>query len=317
MFPGGGEISPLPEQLGRILPLQLSGQGFKLEVDEQSTPTSFPTQQVAPGYLSRNGQGPLHSLQKESDRESKIQQVYLSSLLSPKEEFYGEQDHLGPVSPEPVHTAHLIQNADFEGGEDATSSWGLDYKHRSKGRLLAHVSSQSLSPLPRFQIQESELEVQGNAFWPQFGPENLYQIDKLLGTQNGRGEHMVSPIPGRSSDHCLFTTGLPSQNGKVSTDITIPGVDRKYGEIQTHSTTSLRVAGHPVQPEVIQSTKLNHPVPEVQLPVGDHFYTGLVNQMHPSGYPRDCELAGSSGPIAQDSLLSVKNFTESTEICKK
>ena len=287
-----------------------------MEVVKQHTPTTFPTQQLAPGHFTRYGQGPSQTLQKESDREGKVQQIYVPSFLSPKEEFSGEQDHIGPVSPEPIYSSSFIQDAYLERGQATASPWSMDYKHRFKGWLLAPVSRQSISPLPRFHIQGSKLAIQSNAIWSESSPLNIHKIDQVCSPQTSRGEHMVSPLPGRSPDHSFIEARVHIKDEENLRDTSISRLDHQQGEVQTHSPASLRMARHPVRPEELQSSELNQPVPEIQLPVGIDFYTGLVHKTRPYEYTRNRELAGTSGPITQNSLLSVQTTTESPETRK-
>ena len=137
MHSSGGSISPFPEELGRILPLQTSGQGFELELDKLYTPTTFPTQQLATRYLSRHGQGSLQTFPQKGHREGKVQQIYEQTVLSPQEKLRGEEDHIGPISPEPIYTTCLIQDAYLERSETPATTRSLDNLHQSKGWLLA------------------------------------------------------------------------------------------------------------------------------------------------------------------------------------
>ena len=110
-----GASSPFPEELGKVIPLQTSGTRLEMEVVKQHT-TTIPTHSLASRHLPRNGQGPYETFKKESDRKSKVQQVYMPSFLGAKEKFNGKQDHIGPVSPEPIYPPDLLQNAYFERG---------------------------------------------------------------------------------------------------------------------------------------------------------------------------------------------------------
>ena len=282
-------------------------------LEEQYSPTIVPTQPMETGYFSRHGQGSLQTLSEKSDRESKIQQIHQQTVLNPQEEFRREKDHFRPISPEPVYTTQFLQDAHLERNKITTSPGGMDSLHRSQRWLLAPVSSQSISPLPGLQVQGSKLEVQSHAIWPEHCPFDFHKTYQVLSPQASRGEHMVSPIPGRPPDHCTLRTGLPTQNGKDSRDPTILGMDHKHGEIQTHPTTSLRMAGHPIQPGDLQSTELIHSVQEVQLPAGDDFLTRMVHQTQSHGDPGNCKLARTSGPTAQNSVLTVQTLIEGTQ----
>merc|ERR1712121_550993 len=179
----------------------------------------------------------------------------MPSFLGAKEKFNGKQDHIGPVSPEPIYPPDLLQNAYFEGGQTTASSWSMDDKHRFKGWLLASVSRQSISPLPRLQIQGSELEVQSNAIWSEPSTLNIYKVDQVCSPQTGRGEHMVSPLPGRSPDHSFVKTRVLTQDGEDLRDTPISRLDHQHRKIQIHPSTSLRMARHSVRPEDLQSSE--------------------------------------------------------------
>ena len=128
-FLWGGAISPFPAKLGQILSLRDSSKGPEMGMEGEYTSPTIPTQQLVPRDFSRHGQGPLQTLSQEGHRESQVQQIHEQTFLSPQETFRGNEDHSGPISPEPIHTNCLIQDDYLERSETPATTRSLDNLH--------------------------------------------------------------------------------------------------------------------------------------------------------------------------------------------
>ena len=282
-------------------------------MEGEQTPSTPTTQPLAPTDFNGNGQRPLQTISQEGHRESKVQQIYQQTFLGTQEGLRGDEDYFRPITPEQLHSDQLFQDANTERGETPAPTRSLDNLLGSERRFLASVSSQNLPSIPGVQVQEPELEVQGNALWPQHCPPGLYETYRVHSDQIGRGEHLVSPIPGRPPDHCSLRRGLPNENEEDHRDSSVTGLAYQFGEIQIDTKTDVRMARDPVQPVTLQSTEYQPTVPKIQRCAEKHLSAGLVYQKKPYGYPGNRKLVGSSRPITQNCDFTIQGSAEGTQ----
>ena len=129
-------------------------------VEGEQTPSTPPTQTLAPKDISGHGQRPLQAISQEGHRESQVQQIYEQTFLSAQEGFRGDEDYFRPIPPERSYQDQFLQDANLETSETPAPTRSLDNLDGPKGWLLASVSSQNVSSIPGFQVQGPELEVQ-------------------------------------------------------------------------------------------------------------------------------------------------------------
>ena len=202
-----------------------------------------PSQETETANILFAGQDRGYTSEEESYRKGTKTSVAKQAFHSAKEGFGRRQIDIRSVYPEQFHKVPYLQDAHFKRSEASATKKLLDSFLGSQGRLLAHTSRQNKEAIFRVYLQEPRLAVQSNAIWPQYSSSNLHQGDSPRSEGDGRQRYMVSTLLGRSPNCGAFKRGV-FEAGRVGYNNPANiRVDFKRQEVQTGTSSGLRMAG--------------------------------------------------------------------------
>ena len=192
--------------------------------------------------------------EKKSNRKSPSNPLAIEALYSTK-----TGPTRGPSNPGPVTTKHFyklppIQNANHPGDQVSASPWILDHLGRPPGWLLAYPHSTNQKTIPGFQIQGPRLAIQGPPIWVKRRASGLYKGDGTRGETTGQGGNLVSSLPGRFPNNCSNTRGMLSGHSEDSEDTERNGLANKQKQVETHTSSEVRVVGDTMGSPIIHGT---------------------------------------------------------------
>ena len=217
----------------------ISGSGLEVvsKVPVQSKEAIFPAQVSGIGGLRRQ-----NALQG-GDREMQLLSLSGSSFQCPKERLNREEDHLGLVGPQQVHTLPEIQDDDTSTDTDFSTKRRRHLFIRSQRRLLACPDQPSFPPILGIPSRPTGLPVQSDALRPQHRTEGFHEV--------GQG-HYQTTSPGGNPDLGLLgrLAGLGGVSGTMQTGGTESPrndtefwISDKLGKIPLNPSKDLCVAG--------------------------------------------------------------------------
>ena len=214
---------------------------------------------------------------KESDRESHTNTMAISSVHSAE-----ERPPHGPFNSGPLGTKHIyklpdIQDANHPRDQVPASPRVLDHLHRSQGWLLAYSHSSKQKAFPRVPLQGPGLAISGHALWAKRSPACFYEGNESHSESSRQGRYLVPALSRRSVADCPDERGMPSNCTKGPEYSEIYGPAGKRNQIETCSSTKIRVVGDRMGSPDIYSTSSGN---EVQVSPGGSNLSHHVSVLH-------------------------------------
>ena len=205
-------------------------------------------EQFATTDLHRHGQGDCEIAQEKSDRENTFSQIHKQTIFSPQKGLDREQNYSGPIAAQRVHCNKIIQDAHTKTGETLTPGRSMDGLFGPERRFLPPDGLKEIQTLPRVLLQGSEMEVQGNALWPQHCPTNLYKDNVIQHSLSNQRRDMGFALSRRHPDYSQDKIRMSSESTEGSTNLGGTRMDYQYREIQNSTTTNIQLVGSTLQP---------------------------------------------------------------------
>ena len=223
-------------------------------------------------------------------------------------------------NPRPLGTKHVyklpnFQDANHPRDQVPASPRVLDHLDRSQGWLLAYPHSAKQKTISGIQIQRPELAISRHALWAQCSPEGIYEGDVPHSESSRQGRHLVLALPRRSVTNCPNERGMSSNITKGPEYPEIHGVADKRKQIETHSSTEIRVVGDRMGSLGIYSTSGGN---EIQVSPGGSNLSNHVTVLHKENSDESARPRQLDRPKRpQRSSSNVNNKTNSKAFRKK
>ena len=102
--------------------------------------------------------------------------------------------------------------------------------------------------LPRVQVEEPKLAIQGNAIRSKCSPTHIYQSYSTRGKDDDKSRDLVPTLLGRPSHHCSDKGRMSSKDSKGTRNPFLTRMDSKRKEISTHSSSKVCLARSIIRP---------------------------------------------------------------------
>ena len=220
-------------------------------MDLEEEAPSFETPKTT--NITRTGQNPDNPETKARNRESQGSTLPKYSLYSSKERFRGRQVNSRPLKPERIHRMSPLQDANNERGKTAITQGLLDSVPRPERWVLASRSVEEQTPLFRVPLRRSGLAVQSYAIRSKHSSQNLHKSRSSRSAGYGKRRSLLFTLPRRSSHRRSFKRRVLSSRRTSSVHSGSSGLDNQHKEIQTTTSSKVRVARRRIRPHVSHS----------------------------------------------------------------
>ena len=215
--------------------------------------------------------------EKEGNREGQTTPLAVTTVYSTKAGFPGGPPNSGSVSTKFVHSMPFFQNANHKGNQVSSTTRILDNLHRFPRRLLARARSPEQKTLSRVYIQKPRLPVQGYALRFECRAADIHKSNVAFSESTSERRYMVPSIPRRPTADSSNTRRVHQNWSNCSNHHQGHGLTHKREEVETHTSSGLRMARNTVESPIIHGASGRK---EIFMPTGGFGVNHNIKTLH-------------------------------------